>query len=540
MISIHKILSSKIATWFCILIAVFSRIVNVLFVSYTGRDKMFLVLQSKSMLSGHGLSIPQYFTYNVETPVYDFTPLWPPGYPILLAPFLKLFNYDIYWATTTLDIIVCLAFIFIVRRICVQLGMPTAAVNIMTLITGCFEYTFINESLPTDTVSLVFFLAGLSVSITALLKPFSFKKIFIASLLLFVPCLFRYNYPAISLVVVALIVVYGFIKKDRLLKKKGFVLFSLTTGFTILFFVIMKITTGHAGYAAPTERGFFPENIVHWFPAVPSSFINLAFLTSQGIRYTGVSFENSMLVLEVINVISILFLAIILFRLFFKSSFIRSPSPFNWFLVLGFAACVVLFGVLGYLSLTYAVQKGFLHDWNYVYEPRYFAFANIFLQISFIFWLFSDLRNSKKYFSSTLMWGISILLFIEVSHNIYFNTKVALNFKKYKTAVYREKDYSFFFSFIDSLEKQFPGKEIWAAAPGDNFYYYFATYRGHKGISDATNLKNNFPAAKRKTIFVFVLYDNEIAAYRDVLTTSNALLSGKAGFTNFYVAELKP
>ena len=138
------------------------------------------------------------------------------------------------------------------------------------------------------------------------------------------------------------------------------------------------------------------------------------------------------------------------------------------------------------------------------------------------------------------MWGITILLFIEVSHNIYFNTKVAFNFNKYKTAVYREKDYSFFSSLIDSLEKKFPGEEIWVAAPGDNFYYYSATYRGHKGIADAANLKNNFPAAKRKTIFVFVLYDNEIAAYRDVLTTSNALPSARAGFTNFYVAELKP
>ena len=138
------------------------------------------------------------------------------------------------------------------------------------------------------------------------------------------------------------------------------------------------------------------------------------------------------------------------------------------------------------------------------------------------------------------MWSISILLFVEVSHNIYFNTKVVLNFKKHKTAVYREKDYSFFASLMDSLEKQFPREEIWVAAPGDNFYYYSAMYRGHKGIVDATNLRNNFPAAKRKAIFVFVLYDNEIAAYTDVLIKSDALLKGRAGFTNFYVAELEP
>ena len=52
----------------------------------------------------------------------------------------------------------------------------------------------------------------------------------------------------------------------------------------------------------PTERGFYPENIVHWFPVVPSSFINIAFLTSQAIHVAGISFKTSMQWLEIINV----------------------------------------------------------------------------------------------------------------------------------------------------------------------------------------------------------------------------------------------
>src|SRR6185503_9139830 len=236
--------------------------------------------------------------------------------------------------------------------------------------------------------SLVFFLAGLSATIGILLNPFSFKKILIASLLLFLSCLFRYNYPAISLSVVALIVIIGFIKKDVPLKKKGLALFFATAAFTAMFFIIMKITTGYASYATPTERGFFPENLVHWFPVVPSSFINLAFFSSQVIKFTDVSFENLMLVLEIINAVSVLIIAIFLLRLLFKRSSNNFFTSFNWFLILGFIACVILFGVLGYASLTYAVQKGFLHNWNYVYEPRYYAFVNIFLQIAFVGCLF--------------------------------------------------------------------------------------------------------------------------------------------------------
>ena len=178
-------------------------------------DKMFLVLQSKSLLEGKGLAVPQYFTSNTITPVYDFTPLWPPGYPILLSPFLKLFNYNIYWATTALDIIFCVALIFVIRKICRQIGLPIAATNIMTLIAGCFEYTFINESLPTDSISIVLFLISFGMVITLLTsKSFSIKKTLIVSFFLFLPCLFRYNYPAISLAVIVGILFIGFIKKD--------------------------------------------------------------------------------------------------------------------------------------------------------------------------------------------------------------------------------------------------------------------------------------------------------------------------------------
>jgi len=538
---INKFLSSKKATWLCITIAILCRIINVFFVSYAGRDKMFLVLQSKSLLDGKGLSIPQYFSQNMEMPVYDFTPQWPPGYPILLAPFLKIFDYNIYWATTTLDIIICICFIFIVRKICVQIGMPKAGVNIMALITGCFEYTFINESLPTDTVSLVLLLIGLSLTIRLLFyEYFSLKIAAVASLFLFLPCLFRYNYPAISIGIIVIILFIGFIKNDALLKKKGIVLLLFTTILTIGFFILMKIATGHAGYATPTERGFYPGNIAHWFPVVPSSYINLGFLTSQGIHITGLSFANLMSILEIINVVCIIILGLFFVKIFFTAEFNRSLTPFKWFLILGFTASVILFGILGYFSLTYAVQKGFLHDWNYIYEPRYFALANVFLQISFIGWLYFNFRNQKNFFLTLIAWSLSILLFIEVSHNIYFNTKVAFNFKKYKNAVYREQDYSFFFSLMDSLEKQFPGEEIWVAGPGDNFYYYTATYLGHKGMADAANLKNSFQATKEKIIFVLVLYDNEIEAYKDALIKTGAQLNGKAGFTNFYVFELKP
>src|SRR6188508_765713 len=380
-------LSNRYISIVIIFLSIASRIINVLFVSYYGRDKMFLVFQSKSLLEGKGLAVPQYFTSNTVTPVYDFTPLWPPGYPMLLAPFLKLFNYNIYWATTTLEIIFCVALIFVTRKICRQIGLPIAAINIMTLIAGCFEYTFINESLPTDSISIVLFLIGFSQLIKLLTSnEFSIDKNILVSFLLFLPCFFRYNYPAVSLATIVGVLFIGYIKKDSLLKIKGWWLFMFTGLFTIAFFAFMKIMTGHAGYALPTERGFYPGNILHWFPVVPSSFINIAFLTSQAIHIAGISLKASMQWLEIINVIVVLPLLLFFLNSLFHKKPFSDLSSLKLFLLLGAFASIGLFALLGYMSLTYKMQARFPDGWNYIYEPRYFAFAVLFFQIVFLSW----------------------------------------------------------------------------------------------------------------------------------------------------------
>ena len=536
-------LSNRYTTIVIIFLSIVIRIINVLFVSYYGRDKMFLVFQSKSLLEGKGLSVPQYFTSNAITPVYDFTPLWPPGYPILLAPFLKLFNYNIYWATTTLDIIFCVALIFVTRKICRQIGLPLAAINIMTLIAGCFEYNFINESLPTDSISIVLFLIGFSQLINILTeKDFSIKKSIFVSFLLFLPCFFRYNYPAISLATIIGVLFIAFIKIDTLLKRKGWWLFLFTGLFTIVFFVFMKILTGHAGYALPTERGFYPENILHWFPVVPSSFINIAFLTSQAIHIAGISLKNSLQWLEIINVIVVIpLLLFFLISLFRKKTF-EELSSLKLFLLLGAFASAGLFALLGYMSLTYKTQMGFNNSWNYVYEPRYFAFAVIFLQIAFLSWYFIYFRKifSKNIVVKILTGLCFFILFVEVTHNIYFHSKVALNFKKYKSAVYREQDFSYYISLIENIKNKYPDHEIWATAPGDDFYSYLATYHGYIGIADANNLKTNTVKVKTRTLLILMLYDHEINAYQNFLSGNTILHNEKILNNNFYQIELKP
>ena len=539
---IISFLSKRNISLLILLISVISRIINVLFVSYYGRDKMILVLQSQSLLNGKGLGVPEYLTSDTITPVYNYTPFWPPGYPILLAPFLKLFNYDVYWATTTFDIIVSICLIFVIRKICRQIGFSIAAINLMTLITGCFEYTFINESLPTDTISVVLFLIGLSFLIKmSLTKSLSFGTLLATSFILFSPCIFRYNYPAISLAAVAGLLFIAYMRKDALLKKKGWFLLFFTGLFICIFLFITKLSTGQAGYAAPTERGFFPENLVHWFPFIPSAFINLAFLTSQAIHLINLSLQSSLRLLEIINVIATLILLIYFIPILSRKKMYQDITALKLFFVLGGFASLGLFALLGFMSVTYKIQIGIFSNWNYVYEARYFAFVVLYLQMGFITWLFTDKPGIKRnVLTKTIASFCLIVLLIEISHNIYFHTKVALNYKKYKSAVYREEDYSYYISLMSDIKNKYPGYEIWATAPGDNFYQYLATYHGYIGIADPDSFKSGAIKVKNRTILLLMLYDHLVKEYEPFLSASTILENKKISYSNFYVVELKP
>ena len=498
-------------------------------------------MQSKSLLEGKGLGIPGYFTGNPDIPVYDYTPMWPPGYPVLLAPFLKLFNYDIYWATTALDIIACIALIFMVRTICRQIGFSTIAVNLMTLVAGCFEYSFINDSKPTDNVPIVVFLLGISLLIKLVSSDrFSFVAVLIASFVLFLPNVFRYSYPPLSIAVTVSILLTGFLKKENLLKKKGAWLFAINILLTAVFFLLMKSITGYAGYAVPTPRGYFPENLVHWYPLVPTAFINLIFLSSQSLQVAGWSVETTLKLLEVINVIAVCSLTLFFLLLFFSKKFLTVLTSFKWFMITGFSASAATFVSLGYLSFTYEAQKWSTGPWSYVYDHRYYAFTVVFIQIAFFGWVFLYKDSLRNFFLRAIAIICGLVLFIEVTHNIYFNTKVAFNFKKYKSEVYREQDYVYFVKLIRELEKKYPGYGIWAAAPGDSFYPYTATYHGHTGIADAETFKNNIVEVKRKTILVFMLYDPEVSSYNEFLSRSRILFTNKIDYSNYYGIELLP
>jgi len=539
--TIYNILSSKKAAWLFTIIAIACRIINILFASFTSRDKIFLALQSKSLLHGKGLSIPQYFSTDLMNPVYDLTPKWPPGYPILLAPFLKIFDYDVAAATAAIDLIGGIALIFITRSVAKYLKFPPAAINMITLIAGCFEYAFISEALPTDISSFAFFLGGLFILLKAIQEePLQTNKIILASLLLFIPCTFRYSYPPLSMAAPFAVIFLGWHLKKNILVKKGVLSLVIVSLLLVIFFISLKTMTGKTGYIVDTEKGFYPDNLLHCAPIVPGSFINTFFTTSQLIDKAGMDFLHSHRLLEIINALMIAGLLILFSFLFFGKKFFKRVDPFKSFLLIGFFVSAATFVSLGYLSATYKPQSGYDYGWNYFNEPRYFMFVSFFLQIGFIGWVFLYQPWKKSILQKAVVIFLSLLLFVEVAHNIYFHTKVALNPSKYQVAPYEETDYTFFTDTLESFGREYPDADFLIISESDDFFPLMAAYLDRKGIYDGQTFVKQMLKIKKKTILIFALYENELPPYREFLTKQNAILLNQINGVSFYSVTLEP
>jgi len=510
----------------------------VFLVSELNRDKIYLALQSKNLLAGHGLSISKYFSSSLDAPVYDFTPMWPPGYAITLAPLLKIFNNNVYWATTTLDLAACIAIIFIVRGIAKRLGFPITAVNIATLIAGCFDYAFIDQSLPTDASSFAIFLFGLYLLIGVVQKKsFDLTGILLVSLLLFIPCTFRYSYPPLSIAALFALILIGWHVKNQMLIKKGFIGLAFLGILLSTFFILLKTTTGKAGYIVETEKGFFPANLLDWAPVGPGAFINTFFTTSQMIRVSNISVDKAMNLLEIISAIMLSALVVFIFYLFFKKKFFKPVDPFRWFLLSGFLIFAATCVSLGYLSLTYKPQPG----WgNYLGEPRYFTFVTFYIQLIFLGGVFLYQSWKKSIFQKTIVYLLLFLFFVEIAHSVYYHTKAVFNFDTYRAATYKEADYVYFSKMMQPVIKDNPEADIIVIAESDEFYPLMGSFLGLKGLYDGQQFIKSLPAIKKKTIVIFTLYDNETEKYEQFIADHKGVLINKVNSVAFYRVDLVP
>ena len=534
------IFESKYATAFCIIFAIANRIIFATLYSTIGRDARMQITYAKNFLAGKGLGVTKYFTANLNDPVFDTTQHFPPGFSFVIIPFIKLFKNDEYSAVLAFDIVTIFFFVFAARMLARAGGLPLAFRNILTLIVGCSQYPFIMSGSSTDLVGLTIILFGITflIKITdpgGQLKP---TTLFLYSLVFFLPSFFRYMYIPVSLLFPVIIILLGVYTGNKAVRslglRSGLYVLSLTF---FLLFLSYKLS-GNSVYVYDAGRGIFFNQLVHWYPYIPASFINLDFIAQLIARVAGISYTNVFKIFEVLNTILLAFLSFLLLRYLLSLKRIQLNKS-SVLILSGTAICLCVLFVITYFSLTYKPQLYGIYLWNYNYESRYFAFIYIFLPVMLLLCVsvYSSLLKNII-FKGIIFTGL-FLLFVEVIHGVYYNVKIVKREKDVMAIKDRVADYKQFPEIVKELTEKYPQHELLITA-SDQVFLQSASQMGYKAIFDYTNLNTVSLKVSKKSLLLFPVHETDEWLMKEYLQKRKPRLLTKMAGTLFYIEEINP
>lgn len=532
------IFQSRYATFFCIIFAIANRIIFATLYSSIGRDARVQITLAKNLLAGKGMGVTKYFAASPDQPVFDTTQFFPPGFSFTIVPFLTLFNNE-YDAVLVFDVIAIILLVWSVRSLGKRAGLSTAMNNLLTLIAGCSQYTFIMHGSSTDTIALAFLLFGLSalVKIVSEQRPLRWESVLLVGLLFFIPSFFRYMYIPVSFLFPLIIFAYGIYYRQRSLKITAVKLGSVVAIFIFLMLFLSYQYSGNSVYVFETARGFFPGQLVHWYPYIPASFINIDFLAQLVAKLPGMDYIDAFIFFEILNIILFLFLMYCLLRYWFWKKI--QLSNISVFIVSGAAISLSILVLLAYFAVTYKPQLYGIYLWNYNYESRYFAFIYIFLPALVLLCISTYSFLLKRFVFKALLFLAIAFLFIEILHGVYYNAKIITKQKDVIAIKDRVVDYKQFPAMLKEMQARYPDREILISA-SDQSFLHNASQLGYKAIFDYTSLNTTALAVKQKSILLFPIHETDVWIMKEYLTKRKPQLLTKIAGTEFYLEELNP
>jgi hypothetical protein len=535
-----QIFQSRYATAFCIVFAIANRIVFANLYSEIGRDAKVQIALAKNFIAGRGLGVTKYFAADLNTPVFDKHQLFPPGFTFSIMPFITFFNNDEYRAVLAFDILTSILFVIAVRSLGKKAGLPVALNNILTLIAGCSQYTFLMSGSSSDTLGLTFILFGLGVLIQTI-ENHGQKKIttlLLYGLVFFLPSFFRYMYLPVSVLFPIIIFLYGVYYKNKSLKIAGIWLGAFVISFIFLMLSLSSWFNGNSLYVIDTGRGVFFDQLIHWYPYIPAAFINLDFIAQLITRITGIGYTNAFKFFEVVNTVFLSFLLFLLRRYLLslkKTQLNKGPV----FILSGSAISICILFLITYFSLTYKPQLYGIYLWNYNYESRYFAFLYVFLPVLLLLCMHLYPSLLKKSLSRILIFASLFILLSEVAHGVYYNVKILAKNKDVELIRNRVADFRQFPSMIKELKAKYPDHDLLVSA-SDQFFLHSASEMGYKAIFDYPSLNKIDLHVEKKSILLFPIHETDVWIMKDYLERRNPSILTKIAGTMFYIEEIRP
>ena len=428
-------------------IAFLSRILIQMYFFRTGVDRSLQLLASKNFLQGHGLSIAQVFSEDLSRQI--FTPIvgWPPGYPLFVSLMATLTG-NISIAAIIFELISICILVYFSRKILQLSGCSDFLVNCFTLVTGFFLYNFCQVSSP-DMSAVAFILWALYLTLVYLEKSKEPSYTILIALINFIPGFLRYMFIPIAFVIPLYLLLTGYITMNKKIMKGGLISLTITILLVTAMLLFQSNTTGSATYINTSGKGFYPGNLLEFYPVIIGAFANLtfiySFLTNIGLKYGA---------LHIIIFISNCILLLTLVYYYIKSFLTNISKPLSTaqhFIFMGGAISILIAILLIAFSTHYKALIRPNDNWTFVQESRYMAFITVFVQMAAFICLFRNGVWRKNFILRTSAFIIIFLLAIETLHGMYFTGKLLTGDK---THFHPDKNYILQKEFIKDFVKE--------------------------------------------------------------------------------------
>lgn len=417
---IKKIFSYRITSLCVTTIAFTAMALTTVYFTAPESDKSFQVQVAQNLLEGHGPTTRQVFAGDLSAVHFIQMARWPPGYSIFLLPFLWLSNSDFVLSTVLLDIVTAFFFVLLSRKILRHIGLPLYWINIYSLISGFFIFQFCTRS-TSDFHTLTLYMGAYAISLP-LIKSTGKRwgELFLLASLLFLTGFTRYMFIPVAFVIPIYLAAVGRLNKNKALFNKGLAVLTLLMIFTFIFLSIQKLYSGNIGYLTPATRGFYPGQLLKFYPFCFSAILDIDFFGVQLEKFAGISYEAMYSALTTINYFLLLALLFI-FAKWIKKKKLLTFNLADHYILLGTLSSLAIIFLLIYLSLT---NKLISHHWTYVEEGRYLAFDIFFLH-QLLFLVISRYNHSLRRAGRVFVFTCFGILTLNSIHGAYFAFKLA-------------------------------------------------------------------------------------------------------------------
>ncbi|MBI3139941.1 MAG: hypothetical protein HYZ15_15290 [Sphingobacteriales bacterium] len=446
----------------CLAIAV-KFIIQISFFTIDG-DKSSQLLAAKNLAEGHGLTIGTVADTNLSAVQYIPMTGWPPGYSVVLAPLILLFDHDYKTAALVFDLLAVLPFFLYLWLLLNYLGLQTWLRNLFILFAGFFFYPF-DPATCTDLISLSCLLAGFYYCLLRMQeKKTAFRFLLLPVFFLFMAGFFRYQYIPVALCFPALFMIAGRFNKNKNRIRSGFAIFLPLLVLLAGLLLYQQYATGAPAFINTSETGFFPANLQRMYPIVPASFFDVETALSAFSHYTGTDYlRNGTILLVSGYILFIVFVFIALRRLIKKKGQLAGPA--DYFLFLGTGVSLGLTALLFYLSARNSpLQSPLYQPWTYIQEFRYFLFPVLFIQLSVFFFLFNRFEKLSRSWKR-IAWVCATLFLLQFTQKAIVVTRLLSSPEPFYRSVSYQKNVRDVMNVFDSAKKLNPGQEVVVASP---------------------------------------------------------------------------